>query len=94
MDEGLSGRVRVRSINPPGHVRTPGYLRGRTGEIERVLGRFGDPEALAYGLPPKARRLYRVRFTMGEIWGAEAEAPGDTLDAEIYEHWLEPADDP
>jgi nitrile hydratase len=27
---------------------------------------------------------------MAEIWGDEAEHPADTLDAEIFEHWLEP----
>ena len=42
------------------------------------------------GLP--ARALYRVRFTMAELWGEAAERPSDTLDAEIFEHWLEPAD--
>jgi hypothetical protein len=29
---------------------------------------------------------------MADVWGANAENPDDTLDAEIYEHWLEPAD--
>ena len=36
----------------------------------------------------------RVRFTMAEIWGADAEVPDDTLDAEIYAHWLEEVDAP
>jgi nitrile hydratase len=31
---------------------------------------------------------------MAEIWGAQAENPDDTLDAEIYEHWLEPSNAP
>ncbi len=83
--------VRVRDWHPPGHVRTPTYLRGRTGEVERRLGPFGNPEQLAYGLPADTLPLYRVRFTMAEIWGDAAEAPADTLEAEIYAHWLEPA---
>lgn len=85
--------VRLKAIHPPGHVRTPFYLRGKRGTIERDLGMSHDPEALAYGwakVPP--RRLYRVRFTMAEVWGAAAERPEDRLDAEIFEHWLE-ADD-
>lgn len=84
-------RVRVKPLMPPGHVRTPHYLRGKIGTIERSLGAFPNPEALAYGQPAKALPLHRVRFTMGDIWGAAAENPDDTLDAEIYEHWLEPA---
>lgn len=84
--------VRVRRTDGPGHIRTPWYLRGRTGRIERICGAFANPEELAYGrtgLP--ARTLYRVRFTMAEVWGEGAETPSDTLDAEIFEHWLEPA---
>jgi hypothetical protein len=74
---------------PPGHVRTPAYLRGRTGEIERRLGPFHNPEELAYGRRGEVEDLYRVRFTMAEIWGPEAENPSDILEAEIYAHWLE-----
>ena len=77
---------------PPGHVRAPAYLRGKTGVIERTLGAFKNPEKLAYGLKAEKQPLYRVRFTMAEIWGAAAEHPTDTLDAEIYAHWLEPVD--
>ena len=47
----MAERVRVRSLMPPGHVRAPAYLRGKTGVIERALGEFGNPEQLAYGLP-------------------------------------------
>lgn len=82
-------RVRVRSDHPPGHVRTPHYLRGRVGQIERKLGPFPNPEQLAYGLDAPALPLLRVTFLMSEIWGADAENPNDTLEAEIYAHWLE-----
>lgn len=82
-------RVRVSDRMPIGHVRAPAYLRGRTGTVERVLGPFPDPERLAYGQPAPLRQLYRVRFTMAEVWGDAAEQPQDTVDAEIYDHWLE-----
>ena len=84
-------RVRVKASMPPGHVRTPAYLRGKVGIIERSLGPFGNPEQLAYGHRGDKKHLYRVRFTMSELWGSGAETPTDTLDAEIYEHWLEKA---
>ncbi|QDL92848.1 nitrile hydratase subunit beta [Paroceanicella profunda] len=86
--------VRVKTWPSHGlHVRTPRYLRGKCGVIERDLGSFPNPEELAYGLPgTPPRRLVRVRFTMAEVWGAAAENPADTLDAEIYEHWLEPVE--
>ena len=84
--------VRVKMGHSPGHIRTPWYLRGRTGRIERICGAFGNPEELAYGrygMPAKV--LYRVRFAMAEVWGADHDRPADTVDAEIFEHWLEPA---
>jgi nitrile hydratase len=77
---------------PPGHVRTPAYLRGKIGTIERSLGAYPNPECLAYGLPAPKQNLFRVRFTMAEVWGDTAETPSDTLDAEIYDHWLERLD--
>lgn len=88
----MAERVRVKALTPPGHVRAPWYLRGKEGVIERPLGAFRNPEQLAYGLPAEERPLFRVRFSMAEIWGDAAENPDDTLDAEIYAHWLEKAD--
>ena len=85
----LGTRVRVRTMMPPGHVRTPAYLRGHVGRVERVLGPFGNPEQKAYGHTGDRLPLYRVRFAMADIWPT-SEAPSDTLDAEIYAHWLEP----
>lgn len=82
--------VRVKNAMPPGHVRTPAYLRGKIGTIERQLGNFGNPEELAYRHAGTPTALMRVRFTMAEVWGTRAEHPDDTLDAEIYAHWLEP----
>jgi hypothetical protein len=85
-------RVRVRAAAPPGHVRTPWYIRGHTGEVERLCGSFPNPEELAYnrdGLP--AQPLYRVRFRQQEIWPEYRGAAGDTIDIEIYQHWLEEA---
>ena len=85
-------RVTVRRADPPGHIRTPWYIRGQTGEIERLCGAFPNPEELAYnrpGTPPQP--LYRVRFRQRELWADYKGAPGDTIEVEIYQHWLEPA---
>lgn len=81
--------VRIRAISPPGHIRTPSYLRGRKGVVERVLGPFANPEKLAYNLPAEELPLYRIRFTMAELWGDHCEMPEDTLEAEVYAHWVE-----
>ena len=86
--------VKVREMSPPGHVRTPFYLRGKVGQIERRLGQFPNPEGLAYNQKAERRSLVRVRFLMSEVWGRSAENPNDILEAEIYEHWLEAANAP
>jgi len=85
-------RVRVRQLYPPGHVRTPHYIRGRTGLIERVLDAFPNPEECAYGRKDSPRQpLYRVRFLQRDIWPDYRGRDADTVDVEIYQHWLEPA---
>lgn len=84
-------RVRVRRADPPGHVRTPWYCRGHAGVIERICGRFANPEELAYnrdGLP--AQPLYRVRFTCRELWQDYSGSQDDVVEIEIFQHWLEP----
>jgi nitrile hydratase len=85
-------RVRVIAIYPPGHIRTPHYIRGKSGAIERLCGAFGNPEELAFGRAGTPRQpLYRVRFAQREIWPDYQGPAADTVDIEIYQHWLEPA---
>ena|SRR5262245_34788058 len=83
-------KVRVRKMFPLGHVRTPWYIRGLSGVVERVCGAYLNPEELAYqrsGLP--AQPLYRVRFLQRDVWPDYRGSPTDTVDLEVYQHWLE-----
>ncbi len=85
-------KVRVRADFPPGHVRTPAYVRGKCGVVTRAFGEFPNPEGLAYGgsgLPEKT--LFEVRFDQTELWPDYEGPGGDTVDIDIYQHWLEPA---
>jgi hypothetical protein len=84
-------RVTVSRRYPPGHLRTPHYCRGKTGTVERVLPAFLNPEEEGYGLydrPPVT--LYRVRFRQTDLWPGYVGPAHDSVDIEIYEHWLEP----
>lgn len=85
----VGASVRIRNMMPPGHVRAPAYLRGKSGVIERAIAPFKNPEQLAYGLPATQRVLYRVRFSALELWGTQSEKPDDMIEAEIYAHWIE-----
>jgi len=86
----VGSRVNVRRGNPPGHIRTPYYIRGKSGVIERICGEFRNPEELAYGRSGEPKRvLYRVRFAQKDIWPGYSGQVNDTIDIELYEHWLE-----
>jgi hypothetical protein len=83
-------RVTVRAAYPIGHVRVPYYIRGKSGVIERYCGAYRNPEELAYARPGLPRQpLYRVRFKQSEVWQDYQGAQSDTVDVEIYQHWLE-----
>jgi nitrile hydratase beta subunit-like protein len=76
----VGDRVRVADRAHVGHHRTPGYVKGRSGRIERVHGRFTNPETRAYGsdgLPEQV--LYQVAFDL---------VPARTY-VDVFEHWLE-----
>ncbi len=90
-----SDKVRVHTWRPPGHVRTPFYLRGHAGVVEEVVGRFHNPEELAYGWSGGAPiPLYRVSFAAAELWPDQPVGAHDRLVADIFEHWLEPENRP
>ena len=86
----IGDAVTVKRAFPPGHRRTPQYIRGKQGVIERICGAYPNPEELAYGfdgLPQKV--LYRVRFLQTQVWPNYTGPANDILELEIYEHWLE-----
>lgn len=82
-------RVVVDTRAADHHCRTPYYLRGQSGVVERVHGQYRDPEKLAYHRPGLPKRyLYRVRFEQAAIWPDYAAGGRDILAADIFEHWL------
>ena len=82
--------VQVRSGSPPGHIRTPFYVRGCKGRIERIAGEYRNPEELAFGrFEAPIVPLYRVRFQQKDVWPDYQGKSADTLDVDIFEFWLE-----
>ena len=85
-------RVRVATRPHDGHHRTPGYLKGKTGNVERVHGAFTNPETRAYGadgLPPQP--LYLVGFEQRDVWPDYRGKPVDRIYVDVFEHWLQEA---
>jgi nitrile hydratase len=85
-------QVRIAARPHEGHHRTPGYVKGKTGQVERVHASFANPETRAYGkdgLPKQP--LYLIGFAHDDVW---PDAPGhgrDRIYVDIFEHWLEEA---
>ncbi|CAF1227744.1 unnamed protein product [Rotaria sordida] len=82
----------TRWIKP--HLRTPGYLYGKVGSIEKCCGSYPNPEYFAYDNTSSTTHqqpLYRVRFNQKYIWNNYEGNVDDTIDVEVYQHWLMPA---
>ena len=90
----IGDEVHVRAdFDIQGHVRTPWYCRDKSGVVERICGVFGKPESLSVGGDGKPEQpLYRVHFKQNMLWPDYAGPSLDTVEIEIFEHWLEPAE--
>ena len=88
----IGQRVRVSARAHTGHHRTPGYIKGKVGTVEREHGAFTNPETRAYGddgLPEQA--LYLVCFDQTDVW-AHYRGRRDRICVDVFEHWLEEAE--
>jgi len=84
-------RVVVLDRVHSGHMRTPVYVRGKVGEVVRVVGPMLNPEQLAYGFSgAPGKMLYRVRFRQTDLWPDYSGSARDCLELELYEHWIAP----
>jgi nitrile hydratase len=85
-------RVRVDAREHQGHHRTPAYLKGKTGTVERAYAAFRNPETRAYdsdGLPEQ--QLYLVGFAQRDVWPDYGGHADDRLFVDVFEHWLKEA---
>ncbi len=78
----VGDRVRVLRMRPHGHNRSPRYLRGVEGVVQRVQCNDARPGA---GAEP----VYLVSFDSVDVWGDDADR-GAVL-ADLWEGYLEPA---
>ena len=66
-------RVRVRTDYVPGHVRMPGYVRGKTGVVVAESPAYPFPDAHAHGVKAEDEPTYDVRFNAEELWPNSAD---------------------
>jgi nitrile hydratase len=83
--------IGVADRTPIGHYRVPTYLRGKRGIIVEVIEPAAvDNEEEGYGRNAGMRRhYYSVAFAMAEVWADYEGSPGDKLQIEVFESWLE-----
>jgi nitrile hydratase len=82
-------RVRVLTHHVPGHVRMPGYIRGKTGVVVGVSPAYPFPDAHAHGIAAADEPTYDVRFDSRELWPDSADAA--QVHVGVFESYLERA---
>jgi len=82
-------RVRVRSIHPSGHTRSPRYVRGKTGVVRRDYGIYVFPDTNAHRTGENRQHVYSVEFRARELWGRNDH---ERLMIDLWENYLERAE--
>jgi nitrile hydratase len=85
--------VRVAARPHQGHHRTPAYLKGKVGSVERMHASFTNPETRAYGTDGLPKQpLYLVGFAQRDVWLDYRGHGDDRIFVDVFEHWLETAE--
>ena len=80
-------RVRVKPDFVPGHIRMPGYIRGKEGVVVGVSPKYPFPDAHAHGVVAEDEPTYDVRFRSEDLWPQGAESA--LVHAGVFESYLE-----
>lgn len=83
-------RVRVRADYVPGHVRMPGYIRGKKGMVVSESPAYPFPDAHAHGIEAADEPTYDVRFSAEELWPNSADPA--FVHVGVFESYLERLD--
>ena len=82
-------KVRVRSDHVPGHVRMPGYIRGKTGVVVGESPVYPFPDAHAHSMESVDEPTYDVRFKAEELWPNAADPA--LVHVGVFQSYLERA---
>ena len=83
-------RVRVRVEHVPGHVRMPGYIRGKTGVVVSESPAYPFPDAHAHGVSAADEPTYDVRFRAEDLWPNSADPA--LVHVGVFQSYLQRAD--
>jgi hypothetical protein len=82
-------RVRVRMDHVSGHVRMPGYIRGKTGVVVSESPAYPFPDAHAHGVEAADEPTYDVRFDSRDLWPNASEPA--LVHVGVFQSYLERA---
>lgn len=88
----VGDRVTVRTESPKDHTRRARYVRGRTGTVALHHGTFVYPDSVANGRGDDPQHVYTLRFSGTDLWGESAAEPNTTVYFDVWEPYIEPAD--
>ena len=74
----LGDELRVKDEHVGGHVRIPGYVRGKTGMVVGKSPVSSFPDASAHAMVAPAEPTYQLRFLSTQLW------PGGSESAYVY----------
>ena len=80
-------RVRVRLDFVPGHIRLPGYIRGKSGVVVSESPAYPFPDAHAHGIAAEDEPTYDVRFRSEDLWPNGADAA--MVHVGVFQSYLE-----
>jgi len=84
---GIGETVRVKNEYVPGHVRMPGYIRGKTGVVVGISPPYPFPDAAGHGMQAPMEPTYDVRFRSRDLWPDSCD---DTMNhVGVFQSYLE-----
>lgn len=84
----IGDRVRVRDVSVPGHMRLPGYIRGKAGVVVGISPAYPFPDAHAHSVESQDEPTYDVRFNSEDLWPGSSDPA--LVHVGVFESYLEP----
>jgi hypothetical protein len=81
--------VRVKNEFASGHVRMPGYIRGKIGIVVAASPPYPFPDPAAHNLRTQDEPAYEVRFRTDDLRPQAADEA--TVHIAVFESYLEKA---
>ena len=85
----IGDKVRVKNEFVSGHVRMPGYIRGKTGFVVGISPPYPFPDAAAHNLQAQGEPTYDVQFRTEDLWLHAADPT--LVHVGVFESYLEKA---